>query len=74
MVRRPPIGQGVGEPAGAGDALLVVAGDVPDVGVAVASAEVGAAVGVGLETTVTSGGAPVCDWAADGLAPVCGVG
>lgn len=41
--------------------------------VVVGSAEVGAAVGGGLVTTVASGGAPVCDCAADGLEPNSGV-
>jgi hypothetical protein len=47
---------------------LVGEGDSTPVGeaVVVGSAEVGTAVGVGLETPVASGGAPVSELAADG--------
>jgi hypothetical protein len=59
----------VGEPAGDGVALSPGFG-VP---VVVGSAVVGTAVGVGLETTVASGGAPVSDCWAEGFPPGCGV-
>jgi hypothetical protein len=55
------IGQGVAEAADVGVALPV------------AAAEVGTAVGVGLVTTVASGGAPSSDCTADGLLPDSGV-